>query len=141
MKIAVTGHRPERINGYEKEIYEWFKKEFAAIHPSEVITGMAQGVDQIAAQAARDLGINYLCVYPYKKNLGSVEQDLVDSSSGVVWLSDKYFRDCFIVRDRWMVDRADKVLAVWDGKPGGGTYYTMNYANDRGKLEDTYIVN
>lgn len=140
MKIAVTGHRPERIKGHEKEIYEWFKEKFAAIRPSEVITGMAQGVDQIAAQAARDMGINYLCVYPYKRNVSVVEQDLIDSSSGVVWLADKYFKDCYTTRDRWMVDRSDKVLVVWDGKPGGGTYYTMNYANDKNKVEEVLIL-
>ena len=28
MKIAITGHRPERIKGHEKEIYEWFKEKF-----------------------------------------------------------------------------------------------------------------
>jgi uncharacterized phage-like protein YoqJ len=140
MKIAVTGHRPERIKGHEKEIYEWFKEKFAAIRPSEVITGMAQGVDQIAAQAAKDLGINYLCVYPYKRNVSVVEQDLIDSSSGVVWLADKYFKDCYTTRDRWMVDRSDKVLVVWDGKPGGGTYYTMNYANDKKKVEEILIL-
>ena len=140
MKIAVTGHRPERIKGHEKEIYEWFKEKFAAIRPSEVITGMAQGVDQIAAQAARDLGINYLCVYPYKRNVSVVEQDLIDSSSGVVWLADKYFKDCYTTRDRWMVDRSDKVLVVWDGKPGGGTYYTMGYAQEKNKVEEILFL-
>lgn len=140
MKIAVTGHRPERIKGHEKEIYEWFKKKFAAIRPSEVITGMAQGVDQIAAQTARDMGINYLCVYPYKRNVSVVEQDLIDSSSGVVWLADKYFKDCYTTRDRWMVDRSDKVLVVWDGKPGGGTYYTMGYAQEKNKVEEILFL-
>ena len=140
MKIAITGHRPERIKGHEKEIYEWFKEKFAAIRPSEVITGMAQGVDQIAAQAAKDMGIKYLCVYPYKRNVSAAEQDLINSSSGVVWLSDKYFKDCYFVRDRWMIDRSDKVLVIWDGKPGGGTYYTMDYAQERDKIEEILIL-
>lgn len=141
MKIAVTGHRPERIRGHEKEIYEWFKEKFAELRPSEVITGMAQGVDQIAASAARNMGLNYLCVYPYKRTiLNPVEQELVESSSGVIYLSDKYFKGCFVARDKFMVNRANGVLAVWDGIPGGGTYYTMNYASDHNKLEDTFII-
>lgn len=45
MKIAVTGHRPERLRGKEKEVYEWFKEKFAAARPEEIITGMAQGTD------------------------------------------------------------------------------------------------
>lgn len=140
MKIAITGHRPDRIKGHEKEIYEWFKEKFAAIRPSEVITGMAQGVDQIAAQAARDLGINYLCVYPYKRSVSTAEQDLIDSSSGVVWMADKYFKNCYTTRDKWMVDKSDKVLAVWDGKPGGGAYYTMKYAQEKDKIEEILIL-
>lgn len=140
MKIAITGHRPERIKGHEKEIYEWFRKKFAAIRPSEVITGMAQGVDQIAAQAAKDMGIKYLCVYPYKRKVSAAEQDLIDSSSGVIWLADKYFKDCYTTRDRWMVDRSDKVLVVWDGNPGGGSYYTMVYAKEKNKIEEILFL-
>ena len=140
MKIAITGHRPERIKGHEKEIYEWFRKKFAAIRPSEVITGMAQGVDQIAAQAAKDMGIKYLCVYPYKRKVSAAEKDLIDSSSGVIWLADKYFKDCYTTRDRWMVDRSDKVLVVWDGNPGGGSYYTMIYAKEKNKIEEILFL-
>ena len=31
-------------------------------------------------------------------------------------------------RNRYMVDRSDYVLAVWNGKQHGGTWYTMGYA-------------
>jgi len=58
----------------------------------------------------------------------------------VVWLADKYFKDCYTTRDRWMVDRSDKVLVVWDGKPGGGTYYTMGYAQEKNKVEEILFL-
>ena len=32
-----------------------------------------------------------------------------------------------------MVDAADIVLAVWDGKEWGGTWNTIKYAKDKGK--------
>ena len=141
MKIAITGHRPGRLNGKEKEVYKWFHEKFTKLHPTEVITGMAKGADLIAAQAAKDLNIPYLCVYPYKRKSFLVEeQELINTAAGIVYLADKYFQGCYVVRDRYMVDRADKVLAVWDNKTGGGTYYTMNYAIGKNKLEDTYIV-
>ena len=142
MKIAVTGHRPERIKGHEKEIYEWFKKKFAAIHPEEIITGMAEGVDRIAAQAAKDMKIPYLCVYPYKKKSFSFEEnELIQNAAGVVYLSENFYYGCYHARDKFMVDRANKVLVVWDGKTGGGTYFTMNYANDKNKIEEILILN
>lgn len=140
MKIAVTGHRPERLRGKEKEIYEWFKKKFAAARPEEIITGMAQGTDQIAAQVARDLGIPYVCVYAYRKTHSPQEQDLIDSSAGVIYYADKYYKDCYLHRDELMVDLADEVLAVWDGKEGGGTSYTMNYALKNNKLKNIFRI-
>ena len=42
-----------------------------------------------------------------------------------------YDRFCMHRRDRYLVDRARCVLAVYDGTPGG-TRYTLNYAMDRG---------
>lgn len=31
-------------------------------------------------------------------------------------------------RDRYMVDKSDFVIAVYNGQQKGGTYYTINYA-------------
>ena len=39
-----------------------------------------------------------------------------------------------------MVDLADEVLAVWDGKEGGGTSYTMNYALKNKKLKNIFRI-
>ncbi|MDV3428250.1 MAG: DUF1273 domain-containing protein [Bacillota bacterium] len=141
MKITITGHRPERIKGHEKEIYEWFKKKFAELRPSEVITGMAQGVDQIAASAARDMKIPYLCVYPYrKKSFSFQENELFQNAAGVIYLSEKFYYGCYHARDKFMVDRANKILVVWDGKVGGGTYFTMNYAINKKKEMEIFRI-
>ena len=32
-----------------------------------------------------------------------------------------------------MVDESDLVIVVYDGRDTGGTVYTMNYAQDKGK--------
>ena len=34
-------------------------------------------------------------------------------------------------RNRYLVDRAQTLLAVYDGAPGGGTEYTVRYAQSR----------
>ena len=36
-------------------------------------------------------------------------------------------------RDRFMVEHANVVLAVWNGKPAGGTAFTVDYARRSGK--------
>lgn len=36
-------------------------------------------------------------------------------------------------RNKWMVDRSDVVIAVWDGEKKGGTYHCVSYAEKQGK--------
>ncbi|MGI5906839.1 MAG: SLOG family protein, partial [Candidatus Pararuminococcus gallinarum] len=44
-----------------------------------------------------------------------------------------YSRACFQIRNEWMVDRAARVIAVYNGEPGG-TRNTIEYAN-KNKVE------
>ena len=46
-------------------------------------------------------------------------------------LNETYAPGCFHQRNRYMVDKADCVIAVWDGTPGG-TGYTVAYAREKG---------
>lgn len=133
MKIAITGHRPKRLKGRDNEVYNWLSLQYDILKPEEVINGMAPGVDQLAATAAKLKGIPYSCVYPFKRELHPVEQELVDGCQRLVWLADKKFKDCYTVRDNWMVDHADVLLAVWDGKDAGGAWKTIEYAKENGK--------
>ena len=43
MKLAVTGHRPERLKGQEKMIKEWAVEQLIRLQPSVIYDGMAQG--------------------------------------------------------------------------------------------------
>ncbi len=45
--------------------------------------------------------------------------------------SEVYTPECFFTRNRFMVDMSTRVIAVYDGREGGGTYYTVNYAHAR----------
>ena len=47
-------------------------------------------------------------------------------------------RGQYLRRDRLLVDRADRVVAIWDGA-SPGTYYTMKYAQERGKLHYCWL--
>ena len=46
-------------------------------------------------------------------------------------VSEKYTPDCMQRRDRYMVDHASLLIAVFDGT-AGGTQYTLQYAMRRG---------
>ena len=61
MRISVTGHRPNKLYGYNIFSREWmslkeeFKKLLVDNHCTEAITGMALGVDTVFALAVLEL--------------------------------------------------------------------------------------
>ena len=46
-------------------------------------------------------------------------------------INDHYFPGCYQVRNQWMVDRSNLVIAVFNGKRGG-TKNTIDYADGKG---------
>ena len=134
MKIAVTGHRPGRIAGKEKDIEAWFRKKLTQMDCTEAYSGMAQGSDQIFARVVEDLGIPLICCYPYKRSsFHDVEKEINDKANDVRFISDEYSKKSFWVRDKYMVDNCDALLAVFDGEKVGGTWITVNYAEKIGR--------
>lgn len=137
MKVAVTGHRLERIKGKEQEIRKWLLEQIQILvkNNNEVILidGMAEGVDQIAAATALNNGAQLSCYFPYRKKLYGIQAALAEKAAEVRFLYDEYWDGCYIERDYRMVDDCDVLIVVWDGKPWGGTYYTYQYALDRNR--------
>ena len=137
IKVAVTGHRPERIIGRQNDIKYWLegqiKNLLACYDEVLLIDGMAPGVDQLAALAALKVGAQVSCYFPYKKKLHDVQKYIVENAKECRYMYEKFQDGCFIDRDRRMVDDCDILIVVWDGKKYGGTYATYRYAFDRGK--------
>lgn len=137
MKIMVTGHRPERLKGREKEVEKWLDLQLYKFKPPVIaISGMANGVDQIFAKLALRRNIPLAAALPYKKTWDSyhpIVQNILLKASEVVYARDKYSRYAYYERDCMMVDAADIVLAVWDGIEIGGTWLTIDYARKQGK--------
>lgn len=136
MKIGVTGHRPERLKN-KKDVECWLMeqiKNFQGCNDDvDLITGMAEGVDQMAALAARKCGAGIICYFPYKRKLRLMEEYLAESAKEIRYITDKYRDGCFFERDRRIVDDSDVLLVVWDGRKIGGTWYTYKYALEQGK--------
>ena len=78
---------------------------------SEIVTGGAFGVDSCAADHANTKGLKLTLFLPQY---------------------DRYGRAAPIVRNKEIVDYADKVLAFWDGK-SKGTLSVIKYAQKVGK--------
>ena len=133
MILAVTGHRPERLKGQEQLLKKWAVEQLTRLQPSAIYDGMAQGTDQIVATAAKELNIPIICCYPFpKKYYHPIEQWIMENNQ-VIFVSPQYSKQVYVIRDNFMVDHADKLLCVWDGRGGGGTFLTRNYALKQGK--------
>lgn len=148
MIIGITGHRPPRLGcGYNipnptyDKIYKAIMDKFHELNPEKIITGMAQGTDQIAAWVAMELNVPYIAALPcddmdriwpeeskrkFKLLLNSAEEVInVNPGPYAGWKMHK--------RDEYVVDNSDLMLAVYDGKPVGGTFITVDYANKSNK--------
>lgn len=145
MILAGTGHRPERAGGHSKEAHGWLVSVARAAldreGPSKVISGMALGWDIALAEAALQAGVPLCAAVPfagqediwndeakarYREVLARASEVKVVSAGG--FASYKYH-----VRDVWMVENCDKVLALWDGSKKGGTASTVRYAKGAGR--------
>ena len=134
MKIAITGHRPERLNGHEQEIRNWIDEFLLKNEVTAMYNGMAQGVDQICAKSAVKNRIPLIICYPYKRiSFNPLEEFLMDNAEEINFISKEYSKQSYYIRDKYMVDHCDVLLAVWDGEKSGGTWITIEYAQKIGK--------
>ena len=134
MKLAVTGHRPERLKGQEKMIKEWAVEQLTRLQPSVIYDGMAQGTDQIIATAAKELGIPIICCYAFPKKSYHPTEEWIMENNLTLFTRLTYSKDAYLIRDKYMVDCADALLCVWDGVGSGGTFFTRNYALQKNKM-------
>lgn len=148
LKIWITGHRPNKLelnskNGPYPIIMETMEREFKKLkktHELTIITGMAVGIDMMAAFWAVKLNIPFIAAVPfsgqekvwpestklkYKEYLKQAREFFVVCEGGYApWKLQK--------RNEWMVNNGDLGIAFWDGSKGG-TANCINYANSIGK--------
>jgi uncharacterized phage-like protein YoqJ len=143
MIVAITGHRDIENR---TQIYSLLQQAYKDLGVTRVIEGTAPGADLIAGVAAYDLGIPVTSARPYNNHYVAGEYqeiyDLLLQNSDVVIVSDvdNYAGPwVFHKRNQWMVDNAQKIIAIWDGRPNGGTWSTCYYAHKNGK--EIYRIN
>ncbi len=149
-----TGHRPEKLPwGFHEDSEDCVKlkkllygqaeqlvKECGVTH---FICGMARGIDTYAAEAVLQLKMAYPvtleCAIPFEEQAISwLETDrerffiIAGRADRETMLQRRYTQDCYLKRNRYIVDRSLYVVAVWDGS-GGGTGYTVRYASEKGR--------
>lgn len=144
MILAGTGHRPDKLGGYDTETTNRLTAVARAYlqsnRPDKVITGMALGWDQALGWAAHHEGIPFIAAVPFEgqeSRWRSLDQEwwkaLLQNAEEVVYTSEPGYAVWKMQhRNKWMVDHADHVLALWDGSDGG-TANCVRYAQRVGK--------
>ena len=114
--------------------------------------GMAIGFDLLAAKATFSLKselpqIKIIAVLPFREQnekwneKNKVEYEaILKKVDDVVIVSDHYLQRCFLQRNDYMVQRSSRLIAFYDGKFRGGTFYTYRKAKFMG-LEIINIYN
>lgn len=152
---AFTGYRPEKLPfGQDEEspgcmrLKQQIFCETLQMTDRGVTTflsGMARGVDTWAAETVLQLRtvlppgeIQFWAILPYAGQAdawNAVDREryrgLLARADKVVCLSETYTQGCMQTRNRYLVDHANFLIAVYDGKPGG-TRYTVEYARKKG---------
>lgn len=151
-RCCFTGHRPEKLKRSEEAIKKGLEESILKAvcdGYTTFITGMARGVDIWAGQIVLRLrqnnpGLRLIAALPYpgcdsrwSANWRRQYADLMKSADLVKVISPAYSMASFQKRDEWMVDHASRVIAVYDGVPGG-TKNTIEYAKKNG-IEVEYV--
>jgi uncharacterized phage-like protein YoqJ len=144
MIICGTGHRPDKLGGYNDVSYNKLvkiaEKYLIAINPNKVISGMALGWDQALAEATINLDIYLLCAIPFigQENMWHESskikyKNILSKANEIKYVCENGYSSYKMqIRNEWMVDNSDLVLAMWDGSKGG-TYNCIQYAKRMSK--------
>lgn len=148
--VAVTGHRPDKLYGYDTAdprydmLRERLSAQFEELGATHLVTGMALGFDQLAFEVAKERGMKVTAAVPFQGQAGNwpkasqeqYQEMLSRADRAVVVSQGEYSPEKMQTRNEWMVDHADSVIACWDGS-SGGTENCVRYAKSRHKDIDT----
>ena len=148
MNIAGIGHAPTQLISnhnlaYSEEVltllYRLARKELAASKPDQVISGAALGWDTALALAGFSLEIPVILAIPFDGQEESWPpaariryRKMLEKAEDAHFLNDApYEPEKIQARNEWMVDHADLILALWDGRKLGDVWNCISSAQFR----------
>jgi uncharacterized phage-like protein YoqJ len=136
--LAVVGHRPPELGGYDaNEVADAVLRRLTEIIDAKaqlqpdliVVTGLGLGAEQLGAEAADRAGVPYVAVLPYPGQetvWPATSQQryrvLLDKAQGTVQLqarrpdSKQQAGGALARRDAWLARNADEAVAIWNGE-------------------------
>ena len=147
MIISFTGHRPDKLGGYKlpNPTYNYVCKEIEktllSLKPEKVISGMALGIDQWAAFICVKNKIPFTAAIPFEgqesawpfKSQETYRILLSKATDKVIVSPGGYSAQKMQIRNEWMVNNSDILIAVYNGDKAGGTANCVKYAEGLNK--------
>ena len=142
---CVTGHRdiPAEQVGHIKKSLEQEVDRAISDGFTCFISGFADGVDLLFAEIvveriAKNPALKLIAAIPYQKRLDTLRKSertkaLIDLCTETYVAAEEYQPSVYAKRNRYMVERSDRVIAVYDGREKGGTVGTIRLAHTMGK--------
>ena len=155
MIVGITGHRPPGLgcsydipNPTFDKICKALEEKFTELGATKIISGMALGADQYAAMTAIKMGIPFIAAVPFDGQDSMWPEEsrtkfrlLLDKAIEVVVVSPgPYAPSKMHLRDRWIVDNSNSLVAIWNGIEHGGTFGTVRYAQKQQKTRNEYNI-
>ena len=152
---AFTGHRPNKLPWRYDEtdsrcvaLKAVLTEQIAALADAGVtqfLSGMAEATDTWSALSVLDLreknpAIKLHCILPctaqaekWSASSRVLYHSILERADSVVYVSRDYHKNCMLERNRFMVEHASTLLAVYNGVRRSGTGATVNYARKMGR--------
>ena len=152
---AFTGHRPQKFPWRYHEadprcvaLKAVLAEQIAALANAGVtqfLSGMAEGTDVWSALSVLTLQeknpkVKLHCILPCREQADkwtassqTLYRSILERADSVVYVSRAYHKNCMLERNRFLVDHASILLAVYNGEWRGGTAATMRYAQKLGR--------
>lgn len=141
-RCCFTGHRPEKLRLSDRKLVALLETEIKRAIASgftTYITGMAKGVDLIAAEIVlrlreRDDRLKLICALPHPGFGQHWGGGWTERFHRVLAQADlerticpSFSHSSYQARNEWMVRHSSLVIAVFNGEPGG-TKNTLDFA-------------
>lgn len=155
VRVAVTGHRPDKLGGYTA--YEKHKairrhmRDFLEQAPDGelvLLSGGALGIDQFWIEVGLFLELPVIAVLPFKGYdskwpIASQQKyaSLLDQCHEVTYIGTEYSHEIYQKRNEFLVDNSDVLVAYYDGSSDGGTRNCIDYAISKDKIVNEFNTN
>ena len=155
ISCAFTGHRPSkfpwkydeansRCVALKSALAEQIRL-LADAGATQFLSGMAQGADtwsalSVLALREKNPAIKLHCILPCREQADkwstssrNLYRSILERADSIVYVSRNYHKDCMLDRNRFLVEHASSLLAVYNGEQRGGTAATIRYAQKMGR--------